>query len=160
MREHVGTDQNTALGFGSEPFITALFDHVLNIFIFSGTVTVAHTVKTREVGTCLSAGHNVVNRHTEIGVGQINIHNLCPLRAVLGNHLLNCGGHFRIQRLRKPGSGHTDAGSLNTLFKVTGEVFGRHVFACGIPRFKPDHVTENPGNVFNAVRHQTGRIKA
>ena len=157
VREHVGADQDAALGFGAEAL--ALLGHVLNVGVVLGAVAVANAVKARQVRARLGAGNDVVDRHAEPRIGKLDVDDLGALAAVFLDHLLDGGGHFGIKLARKPRARHAHAQPLDALVEIAREVFRGKVFARRIPGLEAHHVAQHPGDVFGRVGHQTGGIK-
>ena len=62
VRKNISTDENSALRFGTETFVAALLDHVEQVSVVLGTVTVANAVEASEVGARFCRSNDVIDR--------------------------------------------------------------------------------------------------
>ena len=157
--KHVRSDHDAALGFRTEALVAGLLDHVHDVRVVGGAMTVANAVEAGQVGAGFGTGHDVVDGHAELGHRQLDVDDFGTEAAVRFDSLFNGGAEFRIEPLAEPLARHTDSKAGDAVVEVTLEVLGGHVDGRGVLGVEADHAAEHPCAVLGRMTEKTSRVE-
>ena len=157
--EGVGTDENTALYFGTEGFAAAAVVHVSQVCGVGAAVTVAHAVITREVRRGFRTGDDVVAGDSGVAVREIDVHQGRAEAFVGFGGSVDDVGHRRFE-VAVVGTRQADADAGERTIEFLVEDGTRLRAGGGIARIVPGHAVQDEGEVIGARGEGTGLVKA
>ena len=159
VREHVGADEDPELHLGAEALCARAAIHVGEIAVLLRAVAVAHAVEARKVGGRLGGGDDVIHRHGELRVRQLDLHAARTLRLEPPGRLLDRVAHAGVDAIAEILPGQADPQAPQVPLQRAAIVLPGALEAGRVARVEPGHDIHHGGQVGGALRERPALVE-